>query len=58
MSASLDRVLQPDGSYKWQLVELREAQPEAAKPVRKTRKAKAEEPAEAPETTETPEIES
>jgi hypothetical protein len=30
MVASLDYVLQPDGTYKWQLVELRDKKPQAA----------------------------
>jgi hypothetical protein len=41
MGKSLDRVQQPDGSYKWELVELREAQPEppVCKPTRKRKPA-------------------
>ena len=41
MGKSLDKVLQPDGSYKWELVELREAQPEpeVCKPPRKRKPA-------------------
>lgn len=41
MGKSLDKVLQPDGSYKWELVELREAQPEpeVSKPARKRKAA-------------------
>jgi hypothetical protein len=52
MGKSLDKVLQPDGSYKWELVELREAQPEpeVCKPTRR-RKA-APEPSSKPFTTD------
>jgi len=41
MGKSLDKVLQPDGSYKWELVELREPQPEpkVCKPTRKRKPA-------------------
>ena len=41
MGKSLDRVLQPDGSYKWELVELCEPQPEpkVCKPTRKRKPA-------------------
>jgi hypothetical protein len=41
MGKSLDKVLQTDGSYKWELVELREAQPEpeVCKPTRKRKPA-------------------
>ena len=64
MSASLDRVVQPDGSVRWQMVEISEAKgrvvldkngnPEVpeAKPARKTRTKKAAEPAPAPTTEE------
>ena len=59
MSKHLDKVLQPDGSYKWELVELRaenlyekdKPAPEAAPEPRK-RKTK-ESVLETPETTET-----
>lgn len=43
MGKSLEKVLKPDGSYAWELVELREKQPEPApdvsKPVRKRKAA-------------------
>tara|TARA_B100000497_G_C7322268_1_gene214867 strand:- start:105 stop:290 length:186 start_codon:yes stop_codon:yes gene_type:complete len=43
MGKSLEKVLKPDGSYVWELVELREKQPEPApevcKPVRKRKAA-------------------
>lgn len=41
MGRSLEKVLQPDGSYKWELVELREPQPEpkVCKPTRKRKLA-------------------
>jgi hypothetical protein len=41
MGQSLEKVLQPDGSHKWELVELREPQPEPAvcKPTRKRKPA-------------------
>ena len=58
MEKHLDKVLQPDGSYKWELVELRaENLYEKDKPApapRKRRTKAEEEPAiEPPETTET-----
>jgi len=61
MDKHLDKVLQPDGSYKWELVELRaenlyEKDKPAAAPAPRKRRAKAEEPA--PEPTETTETES
>ena len=57
MGQSLDKVLQPDGSYKWQMVELTEAfckgeQPKVEKPapapkaVKKTKATKVEAPIE------------
>ena len=62
MDKHLDRVRQPDGSYKWELVELRaenlyEKDKPAAPPAPAPRKrrTKAEEPA--PESTETTETE-
>ena len=43
MCKSLEKVLKPDGSYVWELVELREKQPEPApvvpKPVRRRKAA-------------------
>jgi len=41
MGQSLEKVLQPDGSHKWELVELREPQPEpkVCKPTRKRKPA-------------------
>ena len=41
MGKSLAKILQPDGSYKWELVELREPQPEpkVCKPIRKRKPA-------------------
>ena len=61
MDKHLDKVLQPDGSYKWELVELRaenlyEKDKPAAAPAPRKRRTKAEEPA--PEPTETTETES
>ena len=52
MAESLDKVLQPDGTYKWQLVELRaenlyekdKPAPEPEPLVRKTRGTKTDEP--------------
>jgi len=57
MAQSLDKVLQPDGSYKWEMVELTEAfckgeAPKAEKPApapkatKKTKASKVEEPTE------------
>jgi len=51
MAESLDKVLQPDGTYKWQLVELRaenlyekdKPAPEPEPVVRKTRRGKIDE---------------
>ena len=51
MAESLDKVLQPDGTYKWQLVELRaenlyekdKPAPEPEQLVRKTRRPKTDE---------------
>ena len=54
MAEHLDKVLQPDGSYKWELVELRAEnlyEKDKPAPAPRKRRAKAEEPA--PETTET-----
>ena len=61
MSKHLDKVLQPDGSYKWELVELRACDlyekdkppVEEEKPAKRGRKATADfEPTETPETPE------
>jgi len=61
MSKHLDKVLQPDGSYKWELVELRACElyekdkppVEEEKPAKRSRKAATEaEPTETPETFE------
>jgi len=61
MSKHLDKVLQPDGSYKWELVELRACDlyekdkppVEEEKPAKRSRKATADfEPTEIPETPE------
>ncbi len=62
MSKHLDKVLQPDGSYKWELVELRACDlyekdkppAEEEKPAKRSRKATAD--FEATETPETPEF--
>ena len=54
MDKHLDKVLQPDGSYKWELVELRAEnlyEKDKPAPAPRTRRAKAEAPA--PETPET-----
>ena len=54
MAGHLDKVLQPDGSYKWELVELRAEnlyEKDKPAPAPRKRRAKAEESA--PETTET-----
>jgi hypothetical protein len=58
MDKHLDKVLQPDGSYKWELVELRaedlyEKDKPAPAPRKRRTKAEEEPAAEAPETTET-----
>ena len=57
MAEHLDKVLQPDGTYKWELVELRAEdlyEKDKPAPAPRKRRTKAEEPAaEAPETTET-----
>lgn len=58
MDKHLDKVLQPDGSYKWELVELRaenlyEKDKPAPAPRKRRTKAEEEPVAEAPETTET-----
>ena len=57
MEKHLDKVLQPDGSYKWELVELRAEnlyEKDKPAPAPRKRRAKAEEPAAEPtETTET-----
>ena len=57
MAGHLDKVLQPDGSYKWQLVELRAEdlyEKDKPAPAPRKRRTKAEEPAAEPtETTET-----
>lgn len=63
MDKHLDKVLQPDGSYKWELVELRAenlyekdkpAEAPAAPAAIRKRRTKFDEPAtESPETTET-----
>ena len=58
MAGHLDKVLQPDGSYKWQLVELRAEdlyEKDKPAPAPRKRRTKAEEPAAEP--TETPETE-
>jgi hypothetical protein len=57
MAGHLDKVLQPDGSYKWELVELRAEdlyEKDKPAPAPRKRRAKAEEPAAEPtKTTET-----
>lgn len=57
MAGHLDKVLQPDGSYKWELVELRAEdlyEKDKPAPAPRKRRTKAEEPAAEPtETTET-----
>ena len=56
MAGHLDKVLQPDGSYKWELVELRAEnlyEKDKPAPAPRKRRTKAEEPAaQTPETTE------
>ena len=57
MEKHLDKVLQPDGSYKWELVDLRAEnlyEKDKPAPAPRKRRTKAEEPAaQTPETTET-----
>jgi len=57
MAEHLDKVLQPDGTYKWELVELRAEdlyEKDKPAPAPRKRRAKAEEPAAEPtKTTET-----
>lgn len=57
MAGHLDKVLQPDGSYKWELVELRAEdlyEKDKPAPAPRKRRTKAEESAAEPtETTET-----
>lgn len=56
---SLDYVQQPDGSFRWELVDLREAapiDPVPDKPVRRTTKKVVTEPVFVDEPTETPDF--
>lgn len=56
---SLDYVQQPDGSFRWEMVDLREAapvDPAPEKPVRRTTKKVVSEPVSVDEPTETPDF--